>query len=308
MIAFGSVALLRPWWLIAVPVVAILFLMTRRKKGALAGWESAVDRPLLDAMLRRRAAGAPRPKIDAIFCAAVLTALALSGPALRRADSERFRNLDATLIAMDLSIGATSGWQLLQAATAAHLVLEHANARQVGLILYAGDAYLASPLTDDAAALGALLFALDGQTVPDLGERPDRALVLARQILREAQITGGDVVLVSAGGGVDQVSMREASALAAEDHALHTLFTPPSGESEIPASARRAGLAALATAGGRIAEDAAAPSGVLAAISDRAIRRLGANFVGVLAWRDFGRFLLIAAALPLLLVFRRIAE
>ncbi len=308
MITFGSVALLRPWWLVALPLLAILFFVTRRKTSDLAGWTRAVDPPLLAAMLRRAGDQAGRAKIDVIFCVAALTALALSGPALRRADADRFRNLDATLIALDLSINAANGAGLRQAATAAQLALDHANGRQLGLILYAGDAYLASPLTDDAAAIGALLFAVDGQTVPDLGERPDRALALARQILEEARIIGGDVILISPGGGLDGAAMRQASALAAEGHAVHTLFTPPGGEGEALAVAGRAALTDLASAGHGIAEDAARPSGVLDAISNRAIRRLGANFAGVLAWRDYGRLLLIAAALPLLFVFRRSAR
>jgi Ca-activated chloride channel family protein len=306
MIALDSFALLRPWWLFAIPAVAMLFLLTRPKAAGLGHWNQAVDPPLLAAMLRRGgSSGGSGLTGRAIGASIVLTALALSGPAVRRDDTSRFRNLDATLAVIDLSADATGIAPLQLAKTAAHLVLDQTGARQIGLILYAGDAYLASPLTDDAAATSATIFALDDQTVPDPGVRPDLALGLARRTLRGAHTVSGDVVLISAGRGLDAAAMREARALADEGHLLHTLFVPPGAPGEPSAVARRAALAALAAAGHGVAEDVGQPSRVLAAVSNRAIRHLGASAVRGLAWCDVGRFLLIAAALPLLLIFRR---
>ncbi len=306
MIAWDTIALLRPWWLLAIPAVALLILFTRPRAAGLADWERAVDRPLLAAMLRRGAAvAAEGAMVPAVALAILLTILALSGPAVRHADTGRFRNLDATLIAVDLSADVSGTAQLRQAKAAAHLVLDRAGARQLGLILYAGDAYLASSLTDDAAATGAMLFALDDQTVPDPGVRPDRALAEARRIFREAKILGGDVVLISAGRGIDQAARREAAALAGEGHALHTLFVPGPAASDLPDAARRAGLAALAAAGRGLADDAARPGRVLDEMSGQTIRRLGDSPVGGLAWLDVGRFLLVAAAMALLLAFVR---
>jgi Ca-activated chloride channel homolog len=308
-IAFESFALLRPWWLLAIPAVALLLRLTRTKAAGLAGWDRAVDPPLLAAMLRRGgAAGAGGPAFRAVGTAIMLTALALSGPAFRSTDGDRFRNLDATLIAIDLSAETTGAQPLRQAKTAAHLVLDRAGARQLGLILYAGDAYLASPLTDDAAATSATVFALDDQTVPDPGARPDRALALARGIFRDARILGGDVVLITAGRGLDQAAMREARALADEGHAVHALLVPPGAPSDLSDAARRAALAAIATSGHGLAGEAGRPDAVLADIANRAIRHTGASAVSGLAWRDLGRFLLVAAALPLLLAFRRSAS
>jgi Ca-activated chloride channel family protein len=305
-IALDQVALLRPWWLLALPALAMLFVLTRPRAAGLADWDRAVDPPLLAAMLRRGgAAGTDGLMVRTVALAIVLTVLALSGPAVRRADTEKFRNLDATLLAVDLSNEATGAAQLQQAKTAAHLLLEQAGARQLGLILYAGDAYLASPLTDDAAATSATVFALDDQTVPDPGVRPDRALALARRTLREARIIGGDVVLISAGRGLDPTAMREADALAAEGHVLHALFVPPAAPGELPDAARRAALVALARAGHGVEDDVGRPGPVLSELSGRAIRHTDAAAVGGLAWYDVGRFLLIAAAIPLLLAFRR---
>ena len=303
MIACGSFALLRPLWLVALPLTLILY--RRLRGGGLADWERAVDPPLLAAMLRRNmAAGGRPPGLSAAVWSIVLIALALSGPAAKRLDADRYRNLDATLLLVDLSNGAAQDAGVRQAATAARRILEAAAARQTGLIVYAGDAYLAGALTDDAAATGALIFALDDQTVPDPGVRPDRARSLARRVLREAGIAQGDVVLISAGGGVDDAAQRQAKALASDGHRVHTIFAPGGARADSPAAARKGYLTRLAGAGQGFANDAAQPDQIQDAIAGRSIRRLGASNLSSLVWRDYGRYLLILAAFPLLLAFR----
>jgi len=308
MIALGSFALLRPWWLLAFPLLAAAALMTRRIHAGLGDWARAVDAPLLAAMLERYGGGAGMAGDRAILWAIALMALALSGPALKSADANQFRNLDATLIVMDVSNAASSGARLQQAVAAAQLILAQGGARQLGLILYAGDAYLASPLTDDASALGALLFSVDDHTVPDAGARPDRGLLLARRILRDARIVGADVALISAGAGLDAATTREAARLAKDGHAVHTLFVGAGNAVDASDAPRRASLAAIAAAGRGIAGDAARPDGLVARISSRAITHMAGSALQILAWRDYGRILLFAAAAPLLLCFHRRAR
>jgi Ca-activated chloride channel family protein len=304
MIAFGDVALLRPWWLLALPVLALLFILTKPRSSALASWQRAVDAPLLAAMVARGGTSGTGRVWSPIVLAVVLGILALSGPALRSTDQDHLRNLDATLIVMDLSQDVTGGPQLRTAASAAHDVLDHSAARQAGLILYAGDAYLASALTDDTNGIDPLLFALDDKTVPDLGVRTDRALSLARKVLREAHIIQGNVVLISGGGGLEgEGARKEAAALRAAGHRVDVLAVSGSGDD----ARRSAATAGVAAAGGGLAEDALRPDRVLTALSGQSIQHLGTSAIVAIGWRDIGRFLLIAAAFPLLLGFRRVA-
>ena len=140
-----------------------------------------------------------------------------------------------------------------------------------------------------------MLFALDGETVPDPGARPERALAMARRMLREASIARADVVLVSGGGGIEAAAMREAALLARDGHAVSTLA----------ARAGQGALAALAGAGQGVAATAASPGPVLEAAGGRAIARLGDSALSGLVWQDMGRWLLALALSPLLLLFRR---
>lgn len=302
LIAVGHFALLRPWWLLAVPAVALLYLLSRPRGGALAGWDKAADSHLLAAMVARGATGTgARRRAPAILITLLVGIVALAGPAVRRQDRDRLRNLDATIIVMDVS--QDMGPRIREAASAAHDVLAHTGGRQAALIVFAGDAYLASALSDSTNALDTDLFSLDDTTVPDPGVRPDKALVLARRVLDEAHVIDGDVVLFSSGGGLSGTgAIRAAAALAREGQHVFT----------VDASARstgsaRAALEAVAAAGNGFSVPMLRPGRLLEALSGEAIRHTDSSIINTLNWRDLGRFVLMFAAIPLLLGFRKAA-
>lgn len=294
MIDLGAFALLRPLWLLALPALLLLLRVTRPRHASLGDWRRAIDAPLLAAMLRRQGAAHRGLGAGPLYWCVALIALALAGPAVKSAETTQFRNLDASLVLLDVS----KGENLPQATAAAQMLLENGGARQMGLVLYAGDAYLASPLTDDVAALEALLFAVDDKTVPDGGQRPDRALALARRILLETGAVAGDVALISDGDGVDAQARGEAAALAAGGHALHTFFVASRTGAE---ALGQGAMARLAKEGRGVAGDARS---VAAAIASRVIARVEQGARRALEWRDYGRWLLLLAAAPLLLSFR----
>ena len=299
MIALGSIALLRPWWLLVLPVVVLLYLVSRPRGGHLAGWETASDAHLLAAMVARGATAGGGFRAPAVLATLVLGILALAGPAVQRTGHDRLRNLDATVLAVDVSQDMASGDTIREAAAAAHDLLTHTSARQAGLIVYAGDAYVASALTDYTGGIDADLFSLDDTTVPDPGARPDRALALAHKMLEEAHIVSGDVILVTSGGGLEGgAADRAAQALAAAGHRVYAMA--------VSAGARRAAaLDRVASAGDGFAVDVGRPARLYDVLDDEAIARTGNSNVRSLDWRDLGRYLLVLAALPLLLGFRK---
>jgi Ca-activated chloride channel family protein len=91
--------------------------------------------------------------------------------------------------------------------------------------------------------------------------------------------------------------------LAKDGHALHTLFVDGGNDVDSSRATHRADMAALAAGGQGVADDAARPDGVIARISGRAIAHMAESALQILAWRDYGRFLLLAAASAASLVF-----
>lgn len=304
-----SLTLLRPLWFLAIPVVALLALRAAWRSAPLGDWGKAVD-PHLMALFARRGAvlGGRRQANLAAALAAGILALALTGPAVERPEAATFRNLDATVIVLDLSRSVTEGGRFKEARQAAQAVAEAAGTRSLALIVYAGDAYTALSPTNDRESLATTLFALDADTVPDRGSHPERGLALARRTLAEANVVAADVVLISDGDGIGQAAEREAAAIREKGWQLHALFVP-AAKALPPGAPRpdRAGLDRLAAAGGGRATDIDGPQAVLDRVGASTAQHLAAGGYGVLAFADFGRWLLLLALLPALLLFRRSA-
>ena len=313
MIEIFGLAVLRPWWLLGVPLALCLWLLVRQRTG-FRGWRKAVDPPLLAALLARQGE-AMRPALSgslrrlAPAAAAALIALALAGPALNRDRVATWRNLDGLVLVLDASRSMAAGGNLVAARSAARALGEAAGSRPVAAVVFAGDAYLACPLTADRAELAAILGAIDGDTVPDAGSRPARALALARRALMEAGILAGSVVLFYDGGGIDGEALDGARALAAEGRTLHTVLVPPlppfAGVVPPPDPGALAAIARSSTGGQ--ATDLTRIGDLLAALGEDVAPRLARGGYAALAWTDLGRLLLLLAALPLLAPFRRSA-
>ena len=307
--SFDALALLRPLWLIAMPVILLLTLRAAWRSAPLGDWVKAVD-PALMAMLSRRGAvlGGRRQANVVAALAAGLTALALTGPAVERPDAATFRNLDATVIVLDVSRSVAEGGQFKEARQAAESVAEAAGTRSVALVVYAGDAYTAVSPTTDREVIGTTLFALDSDTVPDRGSHPERGLALARRILDEANVVAADVVVISDGDGVGQAAEREAAAIKAKGWHLHTLFVP-AGKAPVPGAPKpdTGALGRLAGEGGGQSADVDRPGAVLNRVGASIAQHLAAGGYSVLAFQDFGRWLLLLALVPALVLFRRSA-
>lgn len=301
MIVMGSLALLRPYWLLILPVFWLFLKSTRTLDDSLGDWPRAIDPPLLNALMVKRSAIPLGTHQGDIVWTVVLIVLALSGPARREATSSQFRNLDAALIVMN----ASNTTNLSKVTTAAQIVLSGSGARQTGLVLYAGDAYLASPLTYDLASIEALIFAVDDQTIPDGGARPERALALARDLFRHMKIYAGDVILIGDGTGIDARTQEEARLLATEGHSLHTLFIPSNAPDDARAAASRAAMMELAGDGHGLAGDAVAAEKIAEAIAQRRIEHVVKGSRQALEWQDLGRFIILLSAIPLFLFLRK---
>ena len=304
-----SLTLLRPLWFLALPIVAVLALRAAWRSAPLGDWSKAVD-PHLMALFARSGAllGGRRQANLAAALAAGILALALTGPAVERPEAATFRNLDATVVVLDLSRSVTEGGRFKEARQAAQSVAEAAGTRSLALIVFAGDAYTALSPTNDRETLATTLFALDADTVPDRGSHPERGLALARRTLAEANVVAADVVLISDGDGIGQAAEREAAAIRDKGWQLHALFVP-AAKALPPGAPRpdRAALDRLSGAGGGRAADIDNPQAVLDRVGASTAQHLAAGGFGVLAFADFGRWLLLLALVPALLLFRRSA-
>ena len=197
---------IRPWWLLAVlPALAPLLLLRRRRISA-GQWQRVVDPQLLPFLLDQQQTGKQQRSASAsplLILAAILTALALAGPAWEKLPQPVQKNQDALIILLDMS--ASMGAQDLKpsrAVRAIQKITDILRARrdgQTALVVYAGDAHTVTPLTDDTSTIENLLPSLSPFIMPSPGSRPDKAIQLAQQLAADAGVHKARLLLVTDG-------------------------------------------------------------------------------------------------------------
>ena len=288
--------LLRPGWLSALPLLTLFALLLARRGGGVGDWTRVAHPALMAAM---RATGRVEPGRGAAWIAALgvaaCVALALAGPSVPRRDAVAFRNLDGVVFVLDASPSMTEGENWTRMQVLARHAVAALGTRPAGLVVYAGDAYVATDMTTDTHQLGQTLSLIGAGTVPDPGSRPERGLALAARMLEEGDIVGGDVILVTDGGGLGPAALTQAAALAARG-ARVSVAVPGAAASDAAA------LAALGRGGVH------GPGGVdaLAAFLVEEGRARLRRQDWPLAFRaDLGRWLFLAALAPAILMLRR---
>ncbi|MBY8977101.1 VWA domain-containing protein [Rhodobacteraceae bacterium NNCM2] len=306
MTGLGEMLLMRPAWLLAIPLILLVAWVGVFRHGALGAWRKVLDPRLIPALtsLGHISLNRNRLNIFAAMTAAVVGAAALSGPATRSDAAPAFRNLDLVLLVIDMSESMTRGGAFDDAQAAAAQILAEATGRPIAIILFTVDAYLASAPTEDPATLETIVAVLDAETMPDAGSRPDRALRLAREIVEGSGAPRSDVLLISDGGGVDAETLHEAERLRQAGAATSTVYIGPATQKFGMPAPRPDALEELAEVGQGVFIEPA-DIATLAHRLNKSGRLVADRKFASLNFDDHGRLLLVFALLPLVILFRR---
>ncbi|HWG10299.1 MAG TPA: VWA domain-containing protein [Rhodanobacteraceae bacterium] len=191
---------LRPWgWLLALPLPLWLFMLARNQRGR-AALSRLADANLLPHLIRDH--GARERGVFALAATAWLLAVAaLAGPAWQRQPAPLYANGAARVIALSLSgdmrAQDVKPDRMTRARFAVHDLLDAAGDARTALIGYAGDAFVVAPLTSDKATVLNLLQALGPDVMPAPGNDAARAIAQSLDLLRQAHVQGGEIVLVT---------------------------------------------------------------------------------------------------------------
>ncbi|MCF8015705.1 MAG: VWA domain-containing protein [Chromatiaceae bacterium] len=205
---------IEPFWLLAlIPLGLLLWLAWRADAGASA-WQRVIDARLLAVL--KVGAGGRASRLPVLLLAAgwLIAVVALANPTFERQPVPAFRSDAARVVVLDLSRSMLAEdltpSRLERARFKVADILSRSGDGQVGLIVYADDAFAVSPLTDDAETIRAMLEALSPQIMPVQGSRPDRGIALGLDLLRQAGARNGEVILLSDdAGGARTLAMAE---------------------------------------------------------------------------------------------------
>ena len=199
---------IRPYWLLAIiPYVVIVALMLRNKLSQ-GNWSAVCDAELLPYLLQEKAVNQSRWPLTTGAVAALLVIIALAGPTWQRLPSPVFRNESALVIALDLSRSMDAEdikpSRLIRARYKIADILKQRKDGQTALLVYAGDAFTVTPLTDDTETIDSQLSALTTDIMPSEGSNTEFVLEKAVELFKQAGLQKGQILLVTDGVNLDK--------------------------------------------------------------------------------------------------------
>jgi len=212
-----SIHFIRPAWLLLLPLAALLpwaWMKARRPSG---DWARVCDPHLLRWLAVEQGESKRRRGGHWLAGLAIaITLLALSGPSWQKLPDVSFSARDARVIVLDLSLSMLAGDlrpdRLTQVRFRLADLLEQTEEGQLGLVVFAGDAFVVSPLTDDTNTIANMLPALQPDIVPVAGSRADLGLEMAASLLDRSGFARGEILLVT--DSVDARDVAETRSLA----------------------------------------------------------------------------------------------
>ncbi|MDM8563018.1 VWA domain-containing protein, partial [Candidatus Marithioploca araucensis] len=175
-------------------------------------WKTVCDPQLLPHLLLDEEGKRRIWPIYALGIGGLLSILALAGPTWERLPQPAFRDQSALVIVLDLSrsMDATDiePSRLVRARFKVADILKQRKEGQTALIVYAEDAFIVTPLTDDTETIASQLSVLNTSLMPSQGSRVDIALKKAGILLKQAGLKKGNVLLIT--DGVNETRARKA--------------------------------------------------------------------------------------------------
>ena len=195
---------IRPWWLLAFFALFLLLFLLKKIRYYQSPWQHFLPAHLASTLLENAQSNSTQVvstsnarywlKPLLIGCCVII---ALAGPAWQKLPQPVFQLERGAVLVMDMSYSMYSTDvkpnRLTRARYKAVDLLSKINEGDIGLIAYAGDAFIISPLTQDTKNIELLLPSLSPDIMPVHGANALAALDLADKTLKNSGHISGDI-------------------------------------------------------------------------------------------------------------------
>ena len=190
------------WFYAFVPL--ILFLLWSLKTTLNEkNWQSVIDPQLMPFVLSKTGGKQRRYPLFLTFIATSLCITALAGPVYKKLPQPVYREQSSLVILLDLSqsMNATDikPSRLSRAKLELLDLLKTRKTGQTALVVYAADAFVVTPLTDDNATIANLVPSLETGMMPAQGSNLSAALAKTLSLFTQAGIINGDILVITDG-------------------------------------------------------------------------------------------------------------
>lgn len=296
---------IRPYWLLMlIPLITFAWQALRKNSGDHA-WSEVCDAHLLPYLIQNKPRYKHRFSLIGLLFSMLFMIVSLSGPSWYRLPVPTYQPIQPRVIVLDMSDAMLQNDlppdRLSRAKFKLHDLFKRNEMGQFGLVVYSGEPFVASPLTEDSQTIDALLSMLTPGVMPVSGNHLDTAMNEAAQLITQAGFNHGSILVLTSRAPTSE-DIATASTMAHKDIHVSVMPVLTREKAQNPLFQR------LADAG----------SGQLVHFSDQAddfndwlnATRTHRSFNAdsnneVAVWRDQGRLFIYPALLLLLPVFRR---
>ena len=214
----NNVHFLRPEWFIALIPALILYIALKRNTSKKSGWQSVIPSHLYQHMVIGKFTKGQKPPFWLLALGWLLAVVALAGPTWERLPQPVYQLKMGHVIVMDMSLSMRATDitpdRLTRAKYKAIDLVNQIGEGEMGLVAYAGDAFVVSPLTQDAANITTLLPSLSPEIMPVPGSDPLLGIETAAELLTNAGYGKGMIYWIT--DGVDFRQQQELQEYVAE--------------------------------------------------------------------------------------------
>jgi len=194
---------IRPLWLFAlIPLVIILWRLFSREFTS-QNWQHACDPHLLRHLLTTSEETRNQLPVKLLSIGLLLAVLALTGPSWDRIAQPVYRSLESRVILLDLSPSMLAeDIKPNRLTRAKYKILDFLKkSRQgfTGMIAFASEPYVVSPLTQDTNTIAAMVPILSPNIMPVVGSNISAALSKADKLFKQGGVNQGQIILVTDG-------------------------------------------------------------------------------------------------------------
>jgi len=206
---FQAFHFIRPEWLIAIVPLLIMALLLTKISSKQSGWQGIVSSHLYQYLVVAKDKKSYKPPFYLVGLAWLLACIAMAGPTWQKLPQPVYQVSTGKVVILDMSMSMRATDVLPDRLTRAKFktidLLNSLEDGEVGLVVYAGDAFTISPLTSDVTNITALIPSLRPEIMPIPGSDPLFAMQQAEKLLASAGYKKGEIYWISDGIEFDDI-------------------------------------------------------------------------------------------------------
>ncbi|MBI2784848.1 MAG: VWA domain-containing protein [Legionella longbeachae] len=193
---------LRPWWLLMILPLLAFALILRRQKPRLPAWSEICDHHLLNHLQQKTGHGRQISPLLCLLFSILFMILSIAGPAWYKLPVATYKPIQPRVLVLDMSDNMMTNDltpnRLSRAKFKLHDLFARKDVGQFGLVVFTGEPFVVSPLTDDGQTISSLLSSLTPDIMPVTGQNLDSALNEASHLIKQAGYDQGQILVLTA--------------------------------------------------------------------------------------------------------------